>query len=229
MLGVHQIVCWGTLTYGVTVFAPAMAARSGASVSAIMAAYALGLVVNGFVAPAATRWVMRGNAWLGGLAGLALGVAACVVLAFGGHLAWVAVGFALAGAAMAMAQYDFAWLCVRLYHPHDARRVVTGVTLFGAVASSIMWPIAVALQARFGLTVGWLGLGGIMASVGGVSLWWVTRSAILPKTSKTAPQVSQDLAETEAGDSHHAETPAIPAAQFAPNTNCAAGMAGFSA
>jgi hypothetical protein len=203
MLGVHQIVCWGTLTYGVTVFGPAMAARAGVSVSAIMAAYALGLLCNGFVAPAATRWVMRGNAWFGGLLGLALGVAACVVLAFGSHLAFVALGFGLAGAAMALAQYDFAWLCVRLYHPHNARRVVTGITLFGAVASSIMWPIAVALQARFGLTAGWLGLGGIMAAVGTLTLWWITRAAVAPSPPDADPAAPE---------------PTIPAAQIGPNS-----------
>jgi hypothetical protein len=177
-LGIHQIVCWGTLTYGVTVFAPAMAARAGVSVAAIMAAYSAGLLFNAVVAPACTRWVMRGNARVGGFAGLGLGVAACVVLAYGAHVALVFAGFALAGAAMALTQYDFAWLCVRLFHPHNARRVVTGVTLFGAVASSIMWPIAQALLTHYGLTAGWLGLAAIMVSVGGVCLWLITRSAI---------------------------------------------------
>jgi hypothetical protein len=155
-----------------------MAARAGVSVASIMAAYSAGLLFNAVVAPACTRWVMRGNAWLGGMAGLALGVAACVVLAFGAHVALVFAGFALAGAAMALTQYDFAWLCVRLFHPHNARRVVTGVTLFGAVASSIMWPIAQALLTHFGLAAGWLGLAAIMASVGGVCLWLITRAVV---------------------------------------------------
>jgi hypothetical protein len=185
-LGIHQIVCWGTLTYGVTIFAPAMAARAGVSVAAIMAAYSAGLLFNAVVAPACTRWVMRGNAWVGGFAGLGLGVAACVVLAYGAHVALVFAGFALAGAAMALTQYDFAWLCVRLYHPHNARRVVTGVTLFGAVASSIMWPIAQALLNHYGLTAGWLGLAAIMVSVGGVCLWLITRSAVESATDTPA-------------------------------------------
>ncbi len=174
-LGIHQIVCWGTLTYGVTVFAPAMAARAGVSIAAIMAAYCSGLLFNAAVAPACTRWVMRGNAWLGGVVGLAIGVLACVVLAFAWHVSIVFAGFALAGAAMALTQYDYAWLCVRLYHPHNARRVITGVTLFGALASSIMWPIAHQLNVRFGLATGWLGLAAIMAIVGGACLWLFTR------------------------------------------------------
>ncbi len=155
-----------------------MATRAGVSIAAIMAAYSAGLLFNAVVAPACTRWVMRGNAWRGGLAGLAVGVAACVVLALGAHLGLVFAGFALAGAAMALTQYDFAWLCVRLFHPHNARRVVTGITLFGAVASSIMWPIANALNNRYGLTAGWLGLAAIMASVGGVCLWRITRAPV---------------------------------------------------
>jgi hypothetical protein len=87
---------------------------------------------------------------------------------------------------MALTQYDFAWLCVRLFHPHNARRVVTGVTLFGAVASSIMWPIAQALLTHYGLTAGWLGLAAIMVSVGGVCLWLITRSAVESATDAPA-------------------------------------------
>ena len=188
-LGLHQIVCWGTLTYGVTVFAPAMATRAGVPVAAIMAAYSAGLLFNAAVAPACTRWVMRGNALRGGVVGLATGVLACLVLAFAWHVSLVFAGFALAGAAMALTQYDFAWLCVRLFHPHNARRVVTGVTLFGALASSIMWPIAHQLNVRFGLVTGWLGLATIMALVGGGCLWLFTRAAV-PNDSPAGEEAS---------------------------------------
>ncbi len=207
IVGIHQIVCWGTLTYGVTVFSPAMAAKLGVSITTIMLVYAAGILFNGIVAPACTRWVMRGAALRPGLAGLTLGGLSCLVLSFASHPLVAFVGFAMAGAAMALTQYDFAWLLVRLHHPHDARRTVTGITLFGALASSIMWPIAHALNVRFGMEWGWRGLGLIMLVVGGACLLRITRMPVIRADAPLSDAATAAAPELPV-------IPAIPAAQF---------------
>ncbi len=186
LLGIHQIVCWGTLTYGVTVLAAQMAARVGQAVAVIFTAYAFGLIFNGIVAPVCTRWVMRAGARVPGFCGLALAAAACVVLSYAHNLPFMVFGFMLAGAAMALTQYDFAFLCVRLYQPSQARRTITGITLFGALASSIMWPITQALAARWGLSGAWLGLAVIVLAVGGPMVYLCTRHAVVSVTPPAA-------------------------------------------
>jgi MFS family permease len=140
---------------------------------------------------------MGRHAWGGGMLGLALGFGACVVLAFAETLPMIGVGFAMAGAAMALTQYDFAWMLVRLYHPHSPRRVVTGITLFGALASSIMWPVAQFLNAKLGLTWGWVALGAMMLVVGALCLWLVTHQAV-----GTAGAAEPNDSDLESGPTH---------------------------
>jgi hypothetical protein len=201
LIGLHQIVCWGTLTYGVTVLSAQMAARVGQPVSTIFTAYAFGLIFNGVVAPVCTRWVMRAGARIPGFVGLAVAATACVVLSFATTLPIMVFGFMLAGAAMALTQYDFAFLCVRLYQPSRARATVTGITLFGALASSIMWPVTQALAARWGMPGAWLGLAVIVVVVGAPMVWLCTRHPVvsatpLPVDGEINPPPREDVSPT---------------------------------
>jgi predicted MFS family arabinose efflux permease len=155
LVGLQQIVCWGTLTYAAAVYAPAMAAQTGISVASLMTAYGAGLLVNAVLAPGLTRWVMRVGALVPGLVGLLLAVMACMTLSVAAHWAMALAGFMLSGAAMALTQYDFAFLTVKLHMPTHARKVVAVITLFGALASTIMWPVALALAAAVGTYAAW--------------------------------------------------------------------------
>jgi predicted MFS family arabinose efflux permease len=155
LVGLQQIVCWGTLTYAAAVYAPAMAAQTGISVASLMTAYGAGLLVNAVLAPGLTRWVMRVGALVPGLLGLLLTVMACMTLSVTTHWAVALAGFMLSGAAMALTQYDFAFLTVKLHMPRHARKVVAVITFFGALASTIMWPVALALASAVGTYAAW--------------------------------------------------------------------------
>ncbi len=159
LVGIQQIVCWGTLTYATAVFAPDMAKACGISIASVMTAYGLGLLTNAFAAPALTRWVLRIGAFMPALAGLGLLVLACILLSQANHALILVAGFMVAGVAMALTQYDFAFLTVKLHQPEQARRVITMITFYGALASSIMWPSALALSAWLGMPMAWLALG----------------------------------------------------------------------
>lgn len=158
LVGIQQIVCWGTLTYAAAVFAPSLAAACGISIATVMTAYGVGLLTNAMVAGAATRWVLRVGAFGPGTVGLVLLVAACATLSQASHWLILAFGFMLAGTAMALTQYDFAFLTVRLHMPQHARSVITMITFFGALASTIMWPTTLALIANIGPRLAWLAL-----------------------------------------------------------------------
>jgi predicted MFS family arabinose efflux permease len=159
LVGIQQIVCWGTLTYATAVFAPAMAQACSISIASVMTAYGLGLLTNAFAAPALTRWVLRIGAFVPALAGLALLVLACLLLSQASHALMLVAGFMIAGVAMALTQYDFAFLTVQLHQPQQARRVITLITFYGALASSIMWPSALALSSWLGMPGAWAALG----------------------------------------------------------------------
>jgi hypothetical protein len=158
LVGIQQIVCWGTLTYAAAVFAPHLAKACGISIATVMTAYGVGLLTNAMVAGAATRWVLRAGAFGPGALGLTLLVAACTTLSQASHWLILTLGFMLAGVAMALTQYDFAFLTVRLHLPQHARSVITMITFFGALASTIMWPTALALISAFGPSLAWLAL-----------------------------------------------------------------------
>ena len=159
LIGLQQIVCWGTLTYAASVFAPSIAQACGISIAQVMTTYAIGLLTNAAVAPLCTRWVLRVGAFVPACLGLGLMLLACAVLSQASHVAILLCGFMIAGLAMALTQYDFAFLTVSLYMPLQARRVITLITFYGALASSIMWPSAVWLAAHLGTSHAWLALG----------------------------------------------------------------------
>jgi predicted MFS family arabinose efflux permease len=159
LVGIQQIVCWGTLTYAAAVFAPAMAQACGISVASVMTAYGVGLLTNALAAPALTRWVLRVGAFKPSLLGLALLMAASIIHSQATHWITLVAGFMVAGLAMALTQYDFAFLTVKLYMPQQARRVITMITFYGALASTIMWPVALALSAHVGMPMAWIALG----------------------------------------------------------------------
>ncbi len=159
LVGLQQIVCWGTLTYAAAVFAPAMAQACGISIASVMTAYGAGLLTNAIAAPALTRWVLRVGALVPAMVGLGLLMLACVLLSQAMHWTSLVAGFMVAGVAMALTQYDFAFLTVKLYLPNQARRVITMITFYGALASTIMWPAALLLSARLGPQMAWIALG----------------------------------------------------------------------
>jgi predicted MFS family arabinose efflux permease len=183
LVGLQQIVCWGTLTYAAIVYAPVMAVQTGISVANLMTAYGAGLLVNAALASGITRWVLRTGAHGSGLVGLLLVVLACTTLSLATHWVILLAGFMLCGAAMTLTQYDFAFLAVKLHTPEHARKVISVITFFGALASTIMWPVAMALAERVGVNAGWryLSLIAVLFSLPAVLLCY--RQPRAPETS----------------------------------------------
>lgn len=197
LVGIQQIVCWGTLTYAAAVFAPFLAEACDIRIASVMTAYGVGLLTNALVAGAATRWVLRAGACIPGAIGLALLVAACSILSEASNWMILTLGFMLAGAAMALTQYDFAFLTVRLHLPQHARSVITIITFFGALASTIMWPTALALISKLGPQAAWLALAAIAVIFSLPALLWAYRQPMVPEDASTLSS-EQDAASSHA-------------------------------
>ena len=140
VLGVTQIVAWGTIFYSPVLLAPLIAAEHGWSLSFTMGGFSLGLLVAGLVSPYVGRSIdSRGGHVVmavgalvsaAGLLGLAVTRSAPLYLA-----AWIVLGAGL-GASL----YDPAFATLGRIFGAAARLPITLLTLAGGFASTAGWP-----------------------------------------------------------------------------------------
>ena len=148
-LGIAQIVSWGTLFYAIAVLGAAMRAELGVSDAFLFGAYSAGLFVSGAASPAVGRWIDRGHARFALSTGSCVASVALAVLATARGPAALGAGFLLSGAAMALTLYDPAFATLHVMSGNLYRRAVTALTLFGGFASTVFWPLSLALQQAY--------------------------------------------------------------------------------
>lgn len=151
LLGVAQIISWGTLYYSIGVLGTQMREAAGVSETFLFACFTASLLASGMLAPAIGRMIDA----RGGRMALALGsgcaIAALCVLGLVHGPVTLVIGWLLAGVAMAATLYDPAFATLnQLTHDHY-RRAVTALTLFGGFASTVFWPLSHFLME----TLGW--------------------------------------------------------------------------
>ncbi len=150
VLGLTQLLAWATTYYTPAVVTGAAAAAMHASPTALLGGFSWALLITGFASPRVGRRIDR----VGGRGVLALGT---VIMAagMGGMAVWPTLagwyaGWTVCGVGMALGLYDATFATVgRLLGP-AARPAIVGVTLFGGFASSLGWPMGVALVHRLG-------------------------------------------------------------------------------
>ncbi len=150
VLGVTQLLAWATTYYTPAVVTAAAAASMHASPTALLGGFSWALLITGFASPRVGRRIER----VGGRGVLALGT---VVMGIGmaAMAAWPTlpgwyVAWTVCGVGMALGLYDASFATIgRLLGP-TARPAIVGVTLFGGFASSVGWPMGVALVRLLG-------------------------------------------------------------------------------
>jgi len=150
VLGLTQILAWGSSYYLLAVLAPVIAADTGWPPAWIVGGVSLGLLVAGFVSPRVGRAidgyggrpVLATSAVLFavGLCGLAMAPALPFYLA-----SWLVLGLA-----MGSGLYDAAFSTLGRLYGGSARQAITTLTLFGGFASTACWPLSAALVSTFG-------------------------------------------------------------------------------
>lgn len=150
LLGVAQIISWGTLYYTLTVLAAPIREDLGFNDLMIFGAFTLGQLVSGVAAPFVGRRIDR----VGGrgvmAAGSLIAALALVLVAVAREPVVFTLGWVLAGLAMAACLYDPAFATLYQIAPDRYRRAVTGLTLFGGFASTVFWPLSHALAEAWG-------------------------------------------------------------------------------
>ena len=161
VLGVTQIITWGTLFYPPVLTVPLIAAERGWSLTFAMAGVSLALLVGGVVSPAVGRLIDRYGGHRVMPVGSLLAALGLVGLVYAEHpVAYLGV-WMLLGTAIAASLYDPAFATLGRIFGAGARSPITVLTLAGGFASTVSWPATHLLIQ----SVGWRGTYLVFAAV----------------------------------------------------------------
>lgn len=148
VLGVTQIVSWGSIYYTPVLIVPLIAAERGWSIAFAMGGFSAGLLTAGLVLPAVGRTIDRFGGHVVMTAGSLIGALGLVLIVQVTHpIAYLGVWVVL-GLAMAANLYDAAFATLGRIFGASARRPMTALTLAGGFASTVSWPATHALLER---------------------------------------------------------------------------------
>jgi predicted MFS family arabinose efflux permease len=150
LLGIAQIISWGTLYYTLTVLAAPIREELGFNDLMIFGAFTLGQLISGAAAPFVGRRIDRAGGRGVMSFGSLIAALALVLVASAREPILFTLGWMLAGLAMSACLYDAAFATLYQIAPDRYRRAVTGLTLFGGFASTVFWPLSHALADAWG-------------------------------------------------------------------------------
>ncbi len=150
LLGLAQLLAWGSSYYLAAMLAEPMAADLGLSSHLIFALFSGALIVSAVVGPMAgwaiDRFGGRGVLMLAS-AVFASGLA---LLAQAQGPITLAAGWVLMGLGMGAGLYEGAFATLVQLYGAQARRPITAITLIAGLASTVCWPLTAWLQAWLG-------------------------------------------------------------------------------
>lgn len=150
ILAFTQILSWGALYYAFSILAPFIGQTLGMRAEIIYGAFSWSLLVAGLVAtPTGVlldrlggQWVMAAGSLMCGLGLIWLSKVAGPLSYFG---AWTVLGVA-----MSLTLYEAAFATINRKFDHDSRKAISTLTLFAGFASTIFWPLTLALNTAIG-------------------------------------------------------------------------------
>jgi MFS family permease len=149
-LGITQITAWGTSYYCLGVLAGPISRDTGWSRGFVFLGFTVALLAMGIVSNAVGRAIDRH----GGRAVMTLGTALVSTGLFAlsqvRHEAAYLVVWAFLGVGMRLCLYDAAFAALVQIVPSRGRKAISYLTLFGAFASSVFWPVGQALNEQLG-------------------------------------------------------------------------------
>lgn len=160
-----QITSWGIIYYAFPVLLPRLSADTGWSPSAVTAAFSAALLVSGGVGIPVGRILDRRGPRAVMTAGSVLGTLAVLLIAVAPNLAVFAMGWLLAGVAMAATFYPPAFAALTRWWGTDRIRALTIVTLAGGLASTVFAPLTAVLAEHLSWRATYVVLAVILAAV----------------------------------------------------------------
>jgi MFS family permease len=142
VLGVTEAISWGVLYYAFSVFLTPMETDLGWSRGETTGAFSLALVLSGFAAIGAGRWLDRHGARALMTAGSCIGVVLVLAWASANTLLVFYVVWAAIGLVMATVLYEPAFAVVTVWFDRKRVRALTAVTLIAGFSSTVFLPLS---------------------------------------------------------------------------------------
>lgn len=141
ILGLTQIIAWGSSFYAIAVLKSHVVAETGWSPVLVVSGISLAMAVAGLCAPFVGRMINdRGGRVVLAAGSVLLGIALAVLPLARDPVIWIGV-WALLGVAQSMTLYDAAFATLAEVFHSRARVAITALTLFGGFASTAFWPL----------------------------------------------------------------------------------------
>lgn len=193
VLGITQILSWGTIFYTPVLIVPLIATERGWSISFTMGGFSVGLLVAGLISPYVGRSIDRFGGHVVLTIGSLIGALGLFLIVHANHPAAYYAVWMVLGVGMAANLYNSAFATLGRIFGIGARRPITALTLAGGFASTVSWPATHFLLDR----VGWGGtyllyaalLAFISAPLHALALPRNRFEADLPATSETEAPV----------------------------------------
>ena len=141
VLGITQILAWGTIFYPPVLTVPLIAADRGWSFTLGMAGLSLALLTAGIVSPRTGLLIDRFGGHRVMPFGSLLGAIGLVGLVYADHPAAYLAVWMLLGVAISGSLYDPAFATLGRIFGAAARQPITALTLAGGFASTVSWPV----------------------------------------------------------------------------------------
>ncbi len=151
VLGICQILGWGSSFYLPAVLAHPIAADLGVPFSWVIGGASLGLLVAGLASRQIGKIIHRHGGRRVLIASSLLFALGLTTLALADNLGVFYLAWAIIGLGMGSGLYDAAFSTLGNIYGDAARHPITALTLWGGFASTVCWPITAYLSE----TVGW--------------------------------------------------------------------------
>ncbi|MGH7051919.1 MAG: MFS transporter, partial [Acetobacteraceae bacterium] len=187
-LGTVEVISWGVSFYLPAVITDPAAASLHASRIGIVGGFSLALLAAGLIAPHVGRRIDHiGGRQIVAASTLVIAAGLTLIAAAPDLILWY-VGWTVLGCGMAAGLYDAAFATIGRLLGAGSAPAITGVTLIAGFASTIFWPLGVALLP----VLGWRGLlffyAGLQLAVNlPLVLWLVPAAAPLPAADNPEP------------------------------------------
>lgn len=193
-LGLTQLIGWGVTFYLIGALGPAMTADLGWNAATVYGGFSAAIVTMALVSPLAGAAVDRWGGHRVMPVGAVIAALGCALLAAAHHVPVYFMAWLLLGLGMRLCLYDAAFASLARAAGPTARRPMSQITLFGGLASTVMWPVGHALSDA----LGWRGAVVVYAAL---ALATVPLYLALPRgrytaSASTAKQTSTGLTRT---------------------------------
>ena len=191
LLGLAQTLAWASSYYLPAILAGAIGRDVGASSATVFGAFSVALLMSAAIGPFAGRLIDQRGGRPVLMASNVVFAAGLAALSQAQQPLHVFAAWAVMGLAMGSGLYEAAFATAVRLHGQQARRTITGITLFAGFASTVGWPLTAWLESSMGwrgASLVWAGLHLVLA---------LPLNAMLPAAERAAPASSDAAGKPE--------------------------------